>query len=64
MGGASYVNVMHNILESDALEKSEKEGALVVSLLFNDTGVLLASVLALLLDNTLFPAPPSPYPPS
>ena len=60
MGGGSYVNVMHNILESKTLEKSEKEACLVVSLFFNDTGVLLASILALVLDNTLFPTPPTP----
>jgi hypothetical protein len=50
MGGASYVNVMHSILELESLEKSEKEMALSLSLVFNDTGVLLASILSLILS--------------
>ena len=54
MGGASYVNVMHGILELDTLEKTEREAALVLSLMFNDTGVLSAAIFSLIIDNTLF----------
>lgn len=54
MGGASYVNVMHNLLEHKTLKKNEKEAALALSLMFNDTGVLLSSIFALVMDNTLF----------
>lgn len=54
MGGASYVNVMHNLLDLKTLEKHEKEAALALSLMFNDTGVLLASIFTLVIDNTLF----------
>ena len=54
MGGASYVNVMHNLLDLKTLQKSEKEAALALSLMFNDTGVLLASIFSLVMDNTFF----------
>lgn len=54
MGGASYVNVMHSILEHKTLLKQEKESALALSLVFNDTGILLASIFTLVMDNTLF----------
>jgi len=54
MGGAAYVNVMHSLLKLDTLRQSEKEGALVLSLIFNDSGVLLASIFTLIIDNTLF----------
>ena len=46
MGGGSYVNVMHNLLEHPTLEQSEKEGALVMSLMLNDTGVLFAATFS------------------
>jgi hypothetical protein len=50
MGGGSYVNVMHNILGLDTLKKKEKEIALVLSLMFNYTGVLLAAIFTLISD--------------
>ena len=53
MGGGSYVNVLHGILELKTLKKSEKEMAMSLSLLFNDTGILLATTLSLILGNTL-----------
>ena len=54
MGGGSYVNVLHGILELKTLKKSEKEMALSLSLLFNDTGIILATVLSLILANSCF----------
>lgn len=54
MGGSTYVNAMHNILEMPELAKSEKEGAIVLCLIFNDMGTLLASIFTLVIDNTLF----------
>ena len=54
MGGGSYVNVMHLILEHETLLKKEKESALALSLVFNDTGILIASIFSLVMDNTLF----------
>ena len=54
MGGAAYVNVMHNLLKLETLKKTEKEAAIVLSLVFNDTGVLMASIFTIIMDNTLF----------
>ena len=54
MGGASYVNVMHNLLELKTLKKSEKEGALVLSLVFNDFGILSSAIFTLIMDQTLY----------
>ena len=54
MGGASYVNVMHSLLEHKTLKKNEKEAALALSLMFNDSGVLLSAIFSLVMDNTLF----------
>ena len=54
MGGGSYVNVMYQILENPGLGRNEKELALTLTTIFNDAGVLLASLMSLLLDNTAF----------
>lgn len=54
MGGASYVNVMHNLLELETLKKSEREGALTLSLIFNDIGILSSAIFSLVMDQTLF----------
>lgn len=54
MGGGSYVNVMYNILNMEKLKQDEKQGALVLSLMFNDIGVLSSAVFTLVIDNTLF----------
>ena len=53
MGGASYVNVMHQILESEQLRQSQKEAALVLTLIFNDIGVLLAAIFSLIMSQTV-----------
>jgi len=54
MGGGSYVNVVHGLLEKQDLAMDEKESAISLSLMFNDLGILLASILSLLLDNLYF----------
>ena len=54
MGGASYVNVIHQILEMKAIEKSEKEMAISLSLLWNDIGILGASIFSLWVGNSIF----------
>ena len=54
MGGAAYVNVYHNLLDLPTLKKTEREVALVLSLMFNDTGVLLSSIVTFILDNTIY----------
>ena len=53
MGGGSYVNVLHGILQLETLDKTEKEMAVSLSLLFNDTGILFASILSIVLSNTI-----------
>ena len=53
MGGASYVNVLNAILDLETLDKTEKEMALSLTLLFNDTGILCASITSLILSNTI-----------
>ena len=50
MGGAAYVNVMHNLLDIPTLKKEEREVAIVMSLVMNDTGVLLSSIFTLVMD--------------
>lgn len=54
MGGASFVNVMYLILESPKLAKTEKELALTLTSICDDIGILTASLISLLLDNTAF----------
>ena len=53
MGGGSYVNVLHEILDLKTLDKTEREMALSLSLLFNDTGIFLAATFSLVLGNTI-----------
>ena len=53
MGGGSYVNVLHGILQLETLDKTEKEMAVSLSLLFNDTGILFASILSIVLSNSI-----------
>lgn len=54
MGGGSYVNVMYKMLESPELDRNEKELALTLTTVCDDMGILTASLLSLLLDNTAF----------
>jgi battenin len=53
MGGGSYVNVLHQILELETLDKTERESAMSLSLFFNDLGILNASVVSIVLSNTI-----------
>ena len=54
MGGSSYVNVMYQILESKDLLRTEKEIAITVCTAGNDIGILSASILSLILTNTVY----------
>ena len=54
MGGGSYVNVMYRMLESPNLVRREKELALTLTTVFDDIGILTASILSLILMNTAF----------
>lgn len=52
MGGCSYVNVMYLILEDPAITKNEKELAVNLCTVTNDTGILISAIYVLLMDNT------------
>lgn len=54
MGGTSYVNVIYNIQRSKKLKRTEKELAVMILMVFNDVGILSASILALVLSLTVF----------
>lgn len=54
MGGASYVNVLYQVLESEKIEKKDKEISINVIGMMNTTGVLSASLVSLLLVNTVY----------
>lgn len=51
MGGASYVNVNYLLLNHESIDKHEKELAMNICSIFNDTGVLLSSLSVLVIDN-------------
>ena len=57
MGGGAYVNVNHGILMLETVSWEEKEMAFSLSLLFNDTGIFLASVFSLVMQNTILNVP-------
>ena len=46
MGGSSYVNCMYLILENKHLQKKHKEVTINIASLFNDIGILAASLCA------------------
>ncbi len=54
MGGCSYVNVIVKIQRAENLMRTEKELAIMILMMFNDFGILLASVFALILNLTVF----------
>jgi battenin len=53
MGGASYVGCYYFLLNSSVIESDIKELCINVASMFNDFGVLLASISVLILDNTI-----------
>ena len=53
LGGASYVNVAYIILNSGIIPAHYKETAVNVSLIYNNVGIILASLFSLMLDNTM-----------
>ena len=54
MGGTSYVNVIYKIQRTEKLKRTEKELAMMILTVFNDVGILSASILALILSLTIF----------
>jgi len=53
MGGGSYVNVNYLLLNHETIHPTEKELAMNICSIFNDTGVLLSSLFVLLVDNVM-----------
>jgi len=56
MGGASYVNVLYCMRQSEQLDIKEKELTMVMSTVFNDLGMFLASITALILTTNVYPS--------
>ena len=54
MGGASFVNVIFLLKNTPRLLKTEKELAMNLIGMFDDMGILLASISALVLTLTAF----------
>lgn len=52
--GAGYVNVMYQLKMSSKIKKAEKELAINITTLLNDTSVLLGALIALTLSFTVF----------
>jgi hypothetical protein len=55
MGGASYVNINYLLLSSEKIDPTEKELAMNICSIFNDTGVLLSSLSSLVISNFIIP---------
>lgn len=60
MGGASYVGCFYFLLNSSVIESDLKELCINVASMFNDLGILLASITVLIFDNTIMIIPPKP----
>jgi len=58
MGGASYVNVVYCIRNSERLDRNEKELTMIMSTVFNDIGMLAASITSLILTTAAYPKAP------
>lgn len=54
MGGATYVNVMYKLLQMESLGPEDKQGALVLSLMFQEVGKILSAIFTLYVSNTIF----------
>jgi hypothetical protein len=53
MGGASYVGCFYFLLNSDEIEDVSKELCINIASMFNDLGILLASICILIFNNTI-----------
>jgi hypothetical protein len=57
MGGSSYVNVIFQIRQSKKLDATEKELALNMLAVFDDIGILMASLTSLAMISYVFKKP-------
>ena len=53
MGGGSYVYCYYSILNSVVIAEEYKELCVNIGTIFNDCGILLASLTVLIFDNTI-----------
>ena len=51
--GLAYVNIMYQLLNDEAVKKSQKELAMNIIAFFNDFSVIFASLIALALNHTI-----------
>jgi len=56
MGGASYINVFNEIVNSKQIRITQKELAISICTLFYDMGVILSGLTGILLNHVLFPS--------
>jgi len=54
MGGASYVNCLYLVLESDVIEKKDKEVSINIMSICNNIGVLSATLASYVLGETVY----------
>jgi len=54
MGGASYVNVLYQVLESNTIEKKDKEVSINIISICNNIGVLGATFASYVLEVTIY----------
>lgn len=54
MGGASYVNCLYLVLESDTVEKKDKEVSINIMSICNNIGVLMATFASFTLGETIY----------
>lgn len=54
LGGGAYVNTLYIIRSTDALPQKYKEAGVMATTMFNDFGILTASVFSLVLELTLY----------
>ena len=54
MGGASYVNILYQVLENPKIAKSEKEISINFISIINDFGILSSSLIVILFNYTIY----------
>ena len=54
MGGASYVNILYQVLKSSTIAKSEKEISINFISIINDFGIGSSSLVVILLNYTIY----------
>ncbi len=58
MGGSSYVSCLYFLMNTRTIEPKLRELCLNIGTIFNDLGIVLASVTTLILDKTILEEDP------